>query len=97
LSFVLVPQEYLIRQAIPVFWWEKAKRRILAALMQMGDDVHVLDDVTTMHRDIREHFPFLVIGRLEWLFLLPKVVLIRLFIRMQTKQYTRSMLKKSQK
>lgn len=62
-----------------------------------GDDVYVLDDVTIMNRDIREHFPFLVIGRLEWLFLLPKVVLIRLFIRMQTKQYTRSMLKKSQK
>jgi len=48
----------LLRQAIPVFWWAKAKRRILATLMQMGDDVHVLDDVTIVHRGIREHFPF---------------------------------------
>lgn len=58
----LAASVYMIRKSIPRYWEGAARRKVLASLMQAGDDVHVLYDVDVNHRGVYEHYPFLVVG-----------------------------------
>lgn len=58
----LLASIYVIRRSVPRFWEAVARRKVLAALMQGGQDIHVLYDVVINHRGIYESYPFLVVG-----------------------------------